>query len=136
MGQEKGASTESRIKHNFGMARPEGYRKAVRLMELAERFGIPVLSIVDFRRRLSRHRRGRTGPGGSDRALDRRLPVARRSNVAIVTGEGMSGGAIADHNCQSRADVRTRDLQRDLAGSRLLDPVARRHQGPGSRQQA
>ena len=47
IGQEKGASTESRIKHNFGMARPEGYRKAVRLMEMAERFGIPVLSIVD-----------------------------------------------------------------------------------------
>src|SRR5437868_2118579 len=47
MGQEKGASTDSRIKHNFGMARPEGYRKAVRLMEMAERFSIPVMSIVD-----------------------------------------------------------------------------------------
>src|SRR5829696_6788026 len=47
VGQEKGASTDSRIKHNFGMARPEGYRKAVRLMEMADRFGIPVLSIVD-----------------------------------------------------------------------------------------
>src|SRR3954466_13322181 len=47
IGQEKGATTESRIKHNFGMARPEGYRKAVRLMEMADRFSIPVLSIVD-----------------------------------------------------------------------------------------
>ena len=47
VGQEKGATTDSRIKHNFGMARPEGYRKAVRLMEMADRFGIPVLSIVD-----------------------------------------------------------------------------------------
>ena len=47
IGQEKGATTESRIKHNFGMARPEGYRKAVRLMEMADRFGLPVLSIVD-----------------------------------------------------------------------------------------
>src|SRR5205085_12503671 len=47
IGQEKGDSTDSRIKHNFGMARPEGYRKAVRLMEMAERFGLPVLSIVD-----------------------------------------------------------------------------------------
>src|ERR1044071_1061001 len=47
IGQEKGNSTDSRIKHNFGMARPEGYRKAVRLMEMAERFGIPVLSIAD-----------------------------------------------------------------------------------------
>jgi len=47
VGQEKGATTDSRIKHNFGMARPEGYRKAVRLMEMADRFGIPVLSLVD-----------------------------------------------------------------------------------------
>jgi acetyl-CoA carboxylase carboxyl transferase subunit alpha len=47
IGQEKGATTDSRIKHNFGMARPEGYRKAVRLMEMADRFAIPVLSIVD-----------------------------------------------------------------------------------------
>src|SRR5438309_1857912 len=47
LGQEKGATTESRLKHNFGMARPEGYRKAVRLMEMADRFGIPVLSLVD-----------------------------------------------------------------------------------------
>src|SRR5262245_35226550 len=47
IGQEKGSSTESRLKHNFGMARPEGYRKAVRLMEMADRFAIPVLSMVD-----------------------------------------------------------------------------------------
>ena len=47
LGHEKGSDTESRLKHNFGMARPEGYRKAVRLMEMADRFGIPVLSLVD-----------------------------------------------------------------------------------------
>ena len=47
IGHEKGSSTESRLKHNFGMARPEGYRKAERLMQMADRFGIPVLSIVD-----------------------------------------------------------------------------------------
>ena len=47
IGHEKGSSTESRLKHNFGMARPEGYRKAVRLMEMADRFGIPVISLVD-----------------------------------------------------------------------------------------
>ncbi|MEI9926266.1 MAG: hypothetical protein WDN50_25475 [Bradyrhizobium sp.] len=60
------------------MARPEGYRKAVRLMEMADRFGIPVLSIVDSRRRLSRHPARGTRPGRSHRALDRCLPVARR----------------------------------------------------------
>ena len=47
LGHEKGSDTESRLKHNFGMARPEGYRKAVRLMEMAERFNIPVLTLVD-----------------------------------------------------------------------------------------
>ena len=47
LGHEKGSDTESRLKHNFGMARPEGYRKAVRLMEMAERFGIPLISLVD-----------------------------------------------------------------------------------------
>ncbi|HWE77923.1 MAG TPA: carboxyl transferase domain-containing protein, partial [Pseudolabrys sp.] len=47
LGHEKGSDTESRLKHNFGMARPEGYRKAVRLMEMAERFAIPLISLVD-----------------------------------------------------------------------------------------
>src|SRR6202166_4591965 len=47
IGHEKGSDTESRIKHNFGMAKPEGYRKAVRLMEMADRFGIPVIALVD-----------------------------------------------------------------------------------------
>ena len=47
IGHEKGSSTEGRLKHNFGMARPEGYRKAVRLMEMADRFDIPVISFVD-----------------------------------------------------------------------------------------
>jgi len=95
MGQEKGASTESRIKHNFGMARPEGYRKAVRLMELAERFGIPVLSIVDS---------AGAYPGIGAEERGQAEAIARSTdacmalgvpNVAIVTGEGMSGGAIA-----------------------------------------
>ena len=47
MGHEKGADTEGRVRHNFGMAKPEGYRKAVRLMDLADRFGLPVLTLVD-----------------------------------------------------------------------------------------
>ncbi len=55
IGHEKGSTTEARLKHNFGVARPEGYRKAVRLMEMADRFGIPVISLVDTGRRLSWH---------------------------------------------------------------------------------
>ena len=95
IGQEKGASTESRIKHNFGMARPEGYRKAVRLMEMAERFGIPVLSIVDSAGAypgIGAEERGQAEAiaRSTDACLSLGVP-----NVAIITGEGMSGGAIA-----------------------------------------
>jgi acetyl-CoA carboxylase carboxyl transferase subunit alpha len=95
IGQEKGATTESRLKHNFGMARPEGYRKAVRLMEMADRFGIPVLSIVDSAGAYP-------GIGAEERgqaeAIARSTDVCLSlgvPNVAIITGEGMSGGAIA-----------------------------------------
>jgi acetyl-CoA carboxylase carboxyl transferase subunit alpha len=95
MGQEKGASTETRIKHNFGMARPEGYRKAVRLMEMAERFRIPVLSIVDSAGAypgIGAEERGQAEAiaRSTDACLSLGVP-----NVAIITGEGMSGGAIA-----------------------------------------
>ncbi len=95
MGQEKGNSTDSRIKHNFGMARPEGYRKAVRLMEMAERFGIPVLSIVDSAGAypgIGAEERGQAEAiaRSTDACLSLGVP-----NVAIITGEGMSGGAIA-----------------------------------------
>ena len=95
MGQEKGHSTESRIKHNFGTARPEGYRKAVRLMELADRFGIPVLSIVDSAGAypgIGAEERGQAEAIARSTDACLALGVA---NVAIVTGEGMSGGAIA-----------------------------------------
>jgi acetyl-CoA carboxylase carboxyl transferase subunit alpha len=95
MGQEKGATTDSRIKHNFGMARPEGYRKAVRLMEMAERFGIPVLSIVDSAGAYP-------GIGAEERGVAEAIARSTDTclslgvpNVAIITGEGMSGGAIA-----------------------------------------
>src|SRR5215470_1248704 len=95
MGQEKGASTESRIKHNFGMARPEGYRKAVRLMEMAERFGIPVLSIVDSAGAypgIGAEERGQAE--AIARSTDACLALGVPS-VAVILGEGGSGGAIA-----------------------------------------
>src|SRR3954449_10331047 len=95
LGQEKGATTESRLKHNFGMARPEGYRKAVRLMEMADRFGIPVLSLVDSAGAypgIGAEERGQAEAiaRSTDACLSLGVP-----NVAIITGEGMSGGAIA-----------------------------------------
>ncbi|MBS0530986.1 MAG: acetyl-CoA carboxylase carboxyltransferase subunit alpha [Proteobacteria bacterium] len=95
IGQEKGASTESRLKHNFGMARPEGYRKAVRLMEMADRFGIPVLSLVDSAGAypgIGAEERGQAEAIARSTDACLSLGVA---NVAVITGEGMSGGAIA-----------------------------------------
>jgi acetyl-CoA carboxylase carboxyl transferase subunit alpha len=95
MGQEKGATTESRLKHNFGMARPEGYRKAVRLMEMAERFGLPVLTLVDSAGAypgIGAEERGQAE--AIARSTDACLSL-RVANVTIITGEGMSGGAIA-----------------------------------------
>jgi acetyl-CoA carboxylase carboxyl transferase subunit alpha len=95
IGHEKGSTTEARIKHNFGMARPEGYRKAVRLMELADRFGIPVISLVDT---------AGAYPGIDAEARGQAEAIARSTdaclalgvpNVAVIIGEGGSGGAIA-----------------------------------------
>ncbi|EJW13462.1 Acetyl-coenzyme A carboxyl transferase alpha chain [Rhodovulum sp. PH10] len=95
IGQEKGSSTESRIKRNFGMAMPEGYRKAVRLMELADRFEVPVLCLVDTAGAypgIGAEERGQAEAIARSTAacLDLRVP-----NVSVVIGEGGSGGAIA-----------------------------------------
>ena len=79
IGQEKGSDTESRIKHNFGMARPEGYRKAVRAHGARRPFRPAGACPGRHRRRLSRHRRRGARPGRGDRPLDRRLPDARRA---------------------------------------------------------
>jgi acetyl-CoA carboxylase carboxyl transferase subunit alpha len=95
LGHEKGADTDSRIKHNFGMAKPEGYRKAQRLMRLAERFGLPIIALVDT---------AGAYPGieaearGQAEAIARSLEVCldiRVPFVAAIIGEGGSGGAIA-----------------------------------------
>ncbi|MBN8966943.1 MAG: acetyl-CoA carboxylase carboxyltransferase subunit alpha [Rhizobiales bacterium] len=95
IGQEKGSTTESRLKHNFGMARPEGYRKAVRLMEMADRFGIPVLSLVDTAGAypgIGAEERGQAEAiaRSTEACLNLTVP-----NVAVILGEGGSGGAIA-----------------------------------------
>jgi acetyl-CoA carboxylase carboxyl transferase subunit alpha len=95
LGHEKGSDTETRIKHNFGMARPEGYRKAVRLMDMADRFGIPVISLVDTAGAypgIGAEERGQAEAiaRSTERCLALGVP-----NVAVVLGEGGSGGAIA-----------------------------------------
>jgi acetyl-CoA carboxylase carboxyl transferase subunit alpha len=95
IGHEKGSSTESRLKHNFGMARPEGYRKAVRLMEMADRFDIPVLCLIDT---------AGAYPGIDAEERGQAEAIARSTeaclnlgvpNIAVILGEGGSGGAVA-----------------------------------------
>ncbi len=95
MGHEKGADTASRLRHNFGMARPEGYRKAVRLMELAEQFDLPVVSLVDTAGAypgIGAEERGQAE--AIARSTEKGLTLST-PNVAVIVGEGGSGGAIA-----------------------------------------
>ena len=95
LGQEKGNTTETRLKHNFGMARPEGYRKAVRIMDMADRFNIPVISFVDTAGAypgIGAEERGQAEAiaRSTEKCLELGVP-----NLAIIIGEGGSGGAIA-----------------------------------------
>lgn len=95
IGHEKGHDTETRIKHNFGMARPEGYRKAIRLMDLAEKFGLPVLTFVDTAGAypgLGAEERGQSEAiaRSTERCLSLGTPL-----ISTITGEGGSGGAVA-----------------------------------------
>jgi acetyl-CoA carboxylase carboxyl transferase subunit alpha len=101
IGQEKGHDTETRLKHNFGMAMPEGYRKAIRLMEMADRFGLPVISFVDT---------AGAFPGIDAEERGQAEAIARSTeaclglgvpNIALVIGEGGSGGAVAIASCNS-----------------------------------
>ncbi len=95
LGHEKGHDTQSRIRHNFGMGKPEGYRKAIRLMEMASRFGLPVVTLVDT---------SGAFPGIEAEERGQAEAIARATEaclalgvpmVAVIVGEGGSGGAVA-----------------------------------------
>lgn len=95
IGQEKGHDTKSRIERNFGMARPEGYRKAIRLMEMADRFGLPIIALIDTKGAYP-------GKGAEERgqseAIARSTQKCLQVNVpfvSVIIGEGGSGGAVA-----------------------------------------
>lgn len=95
IGHEKGNDTKSRIERNFGMARPEGYRKAIRLMDLANRFGLPVITLVDTPGAYpgkGAEERGQSEAiaRSTEKCLDLSVPL-----ISVVIGEGGSGGAIA-----------------------------------------
>ena len=95
IGHEKGDDTASRLRHNFGMAKPEGYRKAIRLMQLADRFGVPVVSLVDTSGAFPGVQAEERGQAeaiarSTEQCLALKVPM-----IAAVVGEGGSGGAIA-----------------------------------------
>jgi acetyl-CoA carboxylase carboxyl transferase subunit alpha len=95
LGHEKGDDTASRLKHNFGMAKPEGYRKAIRLMQLADRFGLPVVSLVDTPGAFPGVQAEERGQAeaiarSTEECLKLKVPI-----IAVVVGEGGSGGAVA-----------------------------------------
>ena len=95
IGHEKGDDTASRLKHNFGMAKPEGYRKAIRLMQMADRFGLPVVSLVDTSGAFPGVQAEERGQAeaiarSTETCLELGVPL-----VAAIVGEGGSGGAVA-----------------------------------------
>jgi acetyl-CoA carboxylase carboxyl transferase subunit alpha len=95
IGHEKGDDTASRLKHNFGMAKPEGYRKAIRLMQLADKFGLPIISLVDTPGAFPGVQAEERGQAeaiarSTEQCLGLKVPL-----VAVVVGEGGSGGAVA-----------------------------------------
>jgi acetyl-CoA carboxylase carboxyl transferase subunit alpha len=95
IGHEKGEDTASRLRHNFGMAKPEGYRKAIRLMRLADRFGLPVVTLVDTPGAfpgVEAEERGQAEAiaRSTEECLELKVPI-----VAAIVGEGGSGGAVA-----------------------------------------
>ena len=95
LGHEKGDDTASRLRHNFGMAKPEGYRKAIRLMQLADRFGLPVVSLVDTPGAFPGVQAEERGQAeaiarSTEECLKLKVPL-----IAVVVGEGGSGGAVA-----------------------------------------
>jgi len=95
LGQEKGRTTEERLKHNFGMPMPEGYRKAVRLMDLAEQFGLPVIAFVDTAGAYPGIEAEERGPAEAIARSTERCLTLKTPMVSVIIGEGGSGGAVA-----------------------------------------
>ncbi len=121
LGTEKGIDTESRVKHNFGMARPEGYRKARRLVELAGRFGLPVLTFVDT---------SGAFPGVDAEARGQAEAIARSIEAFLEAPVPIVATIVGCR--RSHYDARIRDLRRRVSGGLCQHPMARRRPGAGS----
>ncbi len=131
IGHEKGSDTDSRLKHNFGMARPEGYRKAARLMGMADHFDVPVIALIDTAGAYP-------GIGAEERGQAEAIARSTEAcleigvpNVAADHRRGRFGRRHRDRDRQPRADAGTCHLQRDFARRCGIDPVARYREGPG-----
>jgi len=95
IGQEKGTNTKTRIEHNFGMARPEGYRKAIRLMDLAHRFSLPLITLVDTPGAFPGKGAEERGQSEAIARTTQKCLEIRVPFVSVIIGEGGSGGAVA-----------------------------------------
>ena len=100
IGHQKGRDTKERVRRNYGMPKPEGYRKALRLMKMAERFGLPLITLIDTPGRLSRASAPRSaGRARRSRAICSRCRCCGCRSSRVVIGEGGSGGALAIGVC-------------------------------------
>ena len=134
IGHQKGRDTKEKIQRNFGMPQPEGYRKALRLMKLAEKFGLPLFTFVDTPGAypgIGAEERGQSEAIGVNlyEMAGLRVPI-----VVIVIGEGGVGGALGDRRRRRIADARVRDLfghlARRLRVDSLRDAAERRPRPP------
>ena len=125
IGHQKGRDIKERTKRNFGMAYPEGYRKAMRVMELAERHNFPLVTLVDTPGRLPGHRGRAARPGRRDRHVTGGDGAAERPDGRRRDRRGRLRRRRRDRARRPRADAGERDLLRDLARGLRRDPLAR-----------
>src|SRR6267154_2371251 len=136
IGHEKGSSTESRLKHNFGMARPEGYRKAVRLMEMADRFDIPVLALVDTAGAYPGIDAEEGGPGGAIAlATANRVLMLEHAMYSVISPEGAASILWRDTAKAQEAATNMKITAEDLTRFGVIDaivtePVGGAHRDP------
>ena len=126
VGHQKGRDTKQKIYRNFGMPKPEGYRKALRVMQLAAKFGRPIISFVDTPGRLPRPRRRGARPGGGDRLQPARDGAAADADHRERDGRGRQRGSARGRGRRPRQHARALDLLGDHAGGLRRHPVARR----------
>jgi len=131
IGQEKGHDTTTRIKHNFGAARPEGYRKAVRLMDLAERFNLPVLSFIDTGGAYPGIDSEERGVGAANRVI-----ILEHAIYAVISPEGCASILLRDRAMAEGAAKAMKITAQDLLQLKIVDriveePVGGAHADPG-----